>query len=574
MRLDPNDTDTINLCDQIRNAISRAKAVRQAVNRAEAALFAGDFDEAKEAVEESLRLDPTDSEARALASMINKELAERSRRAQVQGFVDEARRGIAERKFSDAINALHRAEELDPTDSNVRELLHWAQRGQEQENRRKYLQEITDQIENALHGGDFSSACTISEMGLQRFPEEPTLLRLRAISERQREIADRRRFVHDQSLAVKALTEQDKLLDAVQVLTDALRKYPGEPNLESLLAITKSAIERQQMEREEAARKKAIQRAEAEARAQLTQQVLNWSIELRRALDARAVLSEMVKNSRELRNSLEGKQIEDHARDVAGLVLNELNARIRARDQATIELEQLQRSIERYIDTPGLTDIESRLLSTKAAFPNEQNIQQLCSNLEESISRVREERNRSIAQLSDLAQTVDITPTSELTSLQEKARKLSAAVSSDPRVGALLQQIDSSISRRFERRTELLRDLTGLQASLSKVQSLDEITRMVDRAMAIAALDSTDDELAERSERLQAEAQNVRNSLESLLSEMAALARKVADAPNVHEAEAVVSAGKGALRQAARFPESAGSIDARIRRGAGAAHRA
>ena len=47
LRLDPDDTDTIQLCDQIRNAISRAKAVRQAVNRAEAALFAGDFDEAK-----------------------------------------------------------------------------------------------------------------------------------------------------------------------------------------------------------------------------------------------------------------------------------------------------------------------------------------------------------------------------------------------------------------------------------------------------------------------------------------------------------------------------------------------
>ena len=540
LRLDPTDTETIVLCEQIRNAISRAKSVRLALNRAEASLFAGDFDEAKEAVEEALRLDPSDGEARALASMINKELAERSRRARVQGFVDQARRGIAERKFTDALDALHCAEELDPTDSNVRELLQWAQRGQEQENRRKYLQEVTDQIEAALHGGDFSSACTISEMGLQRFPDEPTLLRLRSISEKQRDIADRRRFVHDQSLAVKTLTEQDKLLDAVQLLNEALRKYPSEPNLESLLAITRAAIDRQRMEREEAARKKAIQRAEEEARAQLTQKVLNWSIELRRALDGRASLADILKNSKELRTALESTQIDDHARDVASLVLNELRGRLRARDQAMVELEELQRAFERSVDTPGLNEIENRLLSAKTAFPNESSIQRIGSNLADGISRVREERDRSIALLGDLAQTVDTTPTSELTSLQENARKLAAAVATDPRVGALLQQIDSSISRRFERRADLLRDLAALHTSLTKVQSLDEITRICDRAAAIAALDSTDDELAERSRKLGIEGQILRESMESLLGEMAALARRVANATNIHDAEAVI----------------------------------
>ncbi len=540
LRLDPTDDESILLCEQIREAIARAKSVRQAVHRAEAALFAGDFDEAKDAVEESLRLDSSDSEARALASMINKELAERSRRAQVQGFVDKARRGIAERKFTDAIDALHRAEELDPTDSNVRELLHWAQRGQEQENRRKYLQEITDQIESALHGGDFSSACTISEMGLQRFPDEPTLLRLRAISEKQRDIAERRRFVHDQSLAVKALTEQGKLLDAVQVLTESLRKYSGEPNLESLLAITKAAIERQQMEREEATRKRAIQRAEAEARAQLTQQVLNWSIELRRALDARAALADVLKSSKELRLAVEGKQIDDHARDVAGLVLNEVNGRIRARDQAIIELEQLQRAFERSVDLPSLSEVERRLLSAKAAFPNEPGLQKICSSLTDAVSRAREERDQCISQLDELTQTVETTPTNELTALQERARKLAAGAAGDPRVGASLQQIDFSINRRSERHTELLRDINGLIASLSKVQSLDDITRICDRAAAIAALDPTDDELAERSQTLQEEAQNIRAAMESLLGDMTALARTVADAPNIHDSETVV----------------------------------
>ena len=257
-----------------------------------------------------------------------------------------------------------------------------------------------------------------------------------------------------------------------------------------------------------------------------------------------------------------------------GLVLNELNARIRARDQAIIELEQLQRSIERYIDTPGLTDIESRLLSTKAAFPNESNIQQLCSTLEQSISRVREERNRSIAQLSELAQTVEPTQTSELKSLQEKAKKLAVAVSSDPRVGALLQQIDSSVSRRFERRAELLRDMTGLMMSLAKIQSLDEMNRIVDRANAIAALDATDDELAERSRQLQAEAENVRASLESLLGEMARACAQGGKRAEHSPGGGCCFRGQGTCRPAAGFSESAGSSHPRLCRGAGTADRA
>ncbi len=230
LKLDPSDKDSVRLSDEIRAAITRARAVREALNRAESALFAGDFDEAKDAVEESLRLDASDSEARALASVVNKELAERTRRQRVQDYVDQARRGIAKRDFGDAVDALHQAGELDPADSNIHELLQWAERGQEQEKRRKYLEEITDQIEKALRNGDFTSACTISEMGLQRFPDDPTLARLRSISEKQRDIATRRKFVQDQSLAVEVLTDQGALLRPLKPFALALKKYPGEPN--------------------------------------------------------------------------------------------------------------------------------------------------------------------------------------------------------------------------------------------------------------------------------------------------------------------------------------------------------
>jgi serine/threonine-protein kinase len=555
LRLDPTDPDSIRLCEDIRAAISRAKAVREALNRAESALFAGDFDEAKEAVEESMRLAPNDSEARALASVVNKELAERSRRRRVQEFVDQARRGIAERKFTDALDALHRAEELDPSDSNVRELLQWAQRGQEQEKKRRSLQEITDQIEKALHAGDFSSACTISEMGLQRFPEESTLLRLRAISEKQRDIAERRQFVHDQSLAVKVLTNDGKLTDAVQILNAALRKYPGEPNLESLLSLTKAEIERHKAELEETARLKAIQIAEMEARARLTQQALNWSIELRRALDARADLAGISRIAGQLRTAIESKQIDDHARQSGALVLNEVDARVRARDQALTELDQVRRVIEQAQDSASLTEADNRILSVKAAFPNDGNVQSLCADLVNDLVRVRQERDRVITSLTGWAQSLDATPTGELDALERNAKEAAARFEGDARVGALLQQIASSVSRRLERRAELLSDIVALAADVNRVHTLDELTRMVERGKSIAALDRTDTQLAEYSRQIEADAARVRGVMESLLGEMHSLGQAMSGAANVHEAEALVPQVKALLEGYPGFQE-------------------
>ncbi len=555
LRLDPTDPDSIRLVEDIRSAISRAKAVREALNRAESALFAGDFDEAKEAVEESMRLAPNDSEARALASVVNKELAERSRRRRVQEFVDQARRGIAERKFTDALDALHRAEELDPSDSNVRELLQWAHRGQEQEKKRRSLQEITDQIEKALHAGDFSSACTISEMGLQRFPEESTLLRLRAISEKQRDIAERRQFVHDQSLAVKVLSNDGKLSEAVQVLNSALRKYPGEPNLESLLALTKAEIERHKEELEETARLKAIQIAEIEARARLTQQALNWSIELRRSLDARADLAGISRVAGQLRTAIESKQIDDHARQAGALVLNEVDARMRARDQALTELDQLRRVIEQAQDAASLTEADNRLLSVKAAFPNDANVQLLCAELVNDLVRVRQERDRVIASLTGWAQSLDATPTGELDALEQNAKEAAARFEGDARVGALLQQIASSVSRRLERRAELLSDIVALSADVNRAHTLDELARMVERGRSIAALDPTDTQLAEYCRQIEADAARVRGVMKSLLGEMQSFAQAISSAANVHEAEALVPQVKALIEGYPGFQE-------------------
>ncbi len=340
--------------------------------------------------------------------------------------------------------------------------------------------------------------------------------------------------------AVKILTDQGRLAEAIETLALALKKYPGEPNLESLLALTRGEAERVRQEREEAARREELQHAEDEARAQRAQRVLNSSIEIRRSLDARTAVDKISDDAAQLRSAIESADLDEHARNAAALVLQEVDARLRARDQAIAELEQLSRQIEEVRNVASLADGDNRLRSIQATFPNENRIQTLCSQLGSALSRLREEHDRRISLLTALTQGVDSAPAGELKAVQQRARELASGFADDARIGVLLQQIESSLSTRVERRAAHARDMEGLVADLARSRSLQELARIVERSRSIAALDRSDNDLAARAEQLQNEASRLRILLESLLAEMSSLAANVTAAPTIDDAEAMV----------------------------------
>jgi tetratricopeptide (TPR) repeat protein len=283
MQLDPNDAESQALRDEIKKIVSVNKGTRDLLGRAESAMLAGDLDDAKRAVSQAIAWQPDNAEARALATMIEKELAERSRRAQVQDLVDSAREGISKHQYEEAIHSLRKAEELDPKDSNVRELLQWATRGKEQELRRKELLDLTEEIDRALRSEDFSSAFTICELALAKYPDEQTLVRLRAIAERQKSIAERRRFVQDQSLAARELIESGNLDAAIKLLEKGLSKIPAEPNFETLLARARMLVQG----REAPLIGDAHNRAAAEERGLNRDRAVEEPASFQRALDER-----------------------------------------------------------------------------------------------------------------------------------------------------------------------------------------------------------------------------------------------------------------------------------------------
>src|SRR6202789_820863 len=473
VQLDPADQVSVALREEIQKAISLGKAVRDSLRRAESALYAGDFDEGREAVDAALRLDTNSAEARALAEIIDKELSERSRRLQVQGLVDNARQGIAKRLFGDAIESLRKAEQLDPGDSNVRELLQWASRGQDQEQRRKDLLDLTDQIHGALRAEDFSSAYTISEVGLGSFPNEPTLQRLKSIAEKQRDTAERRRFVQDQSLAAKELLDRADFPAAIRILEAALQKLPAEPNLEALLALARTESEQQSVDRQS----QAVQ--EAAERALLQNQAAQRQAEtLRKALHERAELEHLEDLALQLRRMLMAVEFDEATRRSFDPIFEQVRARQLAKEQVSAELQDLRKHVADSFDPASRARAKTRLQEVQTEFPHERKVRDACEEVVRALDARGREHERSLAELTQIVEEVKHVALSQSTDLLGRAARLSSNFSMEPQVGALIQQIEYEVNRRLAQRQTLIEELAQLERASAGARSIGGLSQL------------------------------------------------------------------------------------------------
>jgi eukaryotic-like serine/threonine-protein kinase len=547
LQLDPTDQVSAALREEIQKAIVVGKAVRDSLRRAESAVYAGDFDEGREAVDAALRLDSNSAEARALSEIIDKELSERSRRLQVQGLVDSARQGIAQRLFGDAIDSLKKAEQLDPGDSNVRELLQWASRGQDQEQRRKDLLDLTDQIHGALRAEDFSSAYTICEVGLGSFPNEPTLQRLKSIAEKQRDIAERRRFVQDQSLAAKESLDRADFSEAIRILEAALQKLPAEPNLEALLALARTESEQQSVDLQSQAAQEAAERALLQHQAAQHQGETVYN-----ALHERAELEHLEDLASQLRRLLMGVEFDEENRRSFDPIFEQVRARQLAKEQVSAELQDLRKSVEDSFDPGSRARAKTRLQEVQAEFPHERTIREAREEVERVLDARGEEHERTLDELSKIAETVKHVPLSESTALLERAARLSSNFSMEPQVGALIQQIESEVNRRLAQRQALLEELAQLEHASAQARSISGLSQLVSNAHSVASTAAGEQDVRAGLDRVKVAAEARRQTISRLLTEINQVADRALVAQGVEQAEQLFAE---AQQRASAHPE-------------------
>ncbi len=203
-------------------------------------------------MEEALELAPDDAQAKALYRLIHRDSVERSRQRQMENYLADARQEISARRFTAALEILKDAEALDPKAPQVQALLESATAGQGQERRRKELEALTREVEDALNRDDYRAACLKASEGLNRFPGERTLLKLQVLAEKQRQVEERKQFVDEQLAAARKLLQEKRNEELLKSLEGTLAEIGPEPRLQSLLSIVRENVQRERVERRKA----------------------------------------------------------------------------------------------------------------------------------------------------------------------------------------------------------------------------------------------------------------------------------------------------------------------------------
>ena len=246
--LDESNAQLRELRDSIKARKERADKVAELLARAKSAFDTQDLEDALLTAQQALSVDADHAGAKELHAAIAQELDKRAKLKQVQDLLESARKHISSRHFTGAIDLLQRAESIDPEAPGVNELRLLATSGQQQERRRKELEQATAEIEEFLNCNDFASASARATEALEKFPSERGLLKLKTLAEKERQSAEKRIYVEQQVSQARRLLEEKKSPEALGLLQEALARYPDEFVFQSMHSLIKEYIDRDKAE--------------------------------------------------------------------------------------------------------------------------------------------------------------------------------------------------------------------------------------------------------------------------------------------------------------------------------------
>ncbi len=258
LQLDSTNTDLQQLKAKVQAAKAEIEHLRQVMQRAENAHRSGNLDTAKQCIDEVAALRPNDTRVKSLQRLIQKELDDRMRQKRMENLLDSARKEMSNRRYTAALDILKEAEKVDPDAPALRSLLDSLNASREQEQRRAALEQLTRQVEQAINTDDNQTALNLLGEGIKKFPGEAALLKLKDLAESQAQTAQLKSFVKERIAAAREILNAGNATGALKVLQEALKKAPGNPHLESLVAI---AQERLVQDRDDQAKSRCIQQA-------------------------------------------------------------------------------------------------------------------------------------------------------------------------------------------------------------------------------------------------------------------------------------------------------------------------
>jgi len=231
--LDPSNAELSELLESVREKKRRKALVDGYLHEADVARDHGDLSQAEAVIAKAIEVDRTDSRVRAAHVALARLVEETARQAKSKKFLDNARQEINARHFTAAMEALSEVERIDPANPQLIALQASAKAGHEQEQRRRILEQLQNDVSLASTTEELNRAAQLVNQALERMPAEPSLIKLKGIVASRLRDDETRRRIDDLTARCRSVLEASPE-EALKLVREALHDSPGNERLHAL----------------------------------------------------------------------------------------------------------------------------------------------------------------------------------------------------------------------------------------------------------------------------------------------------------------------------------------------------
>lgn len=242
--LEAENSSLIALLAKANAGKERKEQVRKLLREAEAARAAGNFESASKSAKAASELEPSDSKILAICSVLAREADEQLRKIQLRVLLAAIKQQFVAHALDEAACTLARAEELEPTNPEILHLKDEITAAVEQQRRKHLVEGLAEKVLLAVTFEQLQGVMNEVISSLEKFPSEPTLLRLKIQLEPRLKEQEVKRLVAEVSEACRHLSPAD---GAARV-REALLALPGNQDLLDLEFAISQRLTRQQRE--------------------------------------------------------------------------------------------------------------------------------------------------------------------------------------------------------------------------------------------------------------------------------------------------------------------------------------